>query len=87
MSEDLWGDPPGFPLKLDKRGASGWRAGVGGVKLPRPLDLVLLWKTAGLPSGSYVRDLEAAVARGFREVPWEELPSWGLRIEGCYEND
>ena len=32
-------------------------------------DLVLLWKTAGLPSGSYVRDPEAAVARGFREVP------------------
>ena len=31
-------------------------------------DLVLLWKTAGLPSGSYVRDPEAAVARGFREV-------------------
>ena len=45
-------------------------------------DLVLLWKTAGLPSGSYVRDPEAAVARGFREVPrvpgaWAEWPGWG----------
>ena len=28
-------------------------------------DLVLLWKTVGLPSGSYVRDPEAAVARVF----------------------
>lgn len=59
----------------------------GRCQTSKTTDLVLLWKTAGLPSGSYVRDPEAAVARGFREVPWEELPSWGLGIEGCYEND
>ena len=42
-------------------------------------DLVLLWKIAGLPSGSYVRDPEAAVARGFREVLWGGVAQLGTR--------
>ena len=45
-------------------------------------DLVLLWKTAGLPSGSYVRDRRRpwrgvfVRSRGSRGL-WAEWPGWG----------